>query len=51
MLAWYFHKHETLIRFRDFLAAGVLLVVPVGLIAKAARSRKPRCWSSRPAST
>ena len=34
MLAWYFHKHETLVRFRDFLAAGVLLVVPVGLIAK-----------------
>jgi rod shape determining protein RodA len=34
MLAWYFHKHETLVRFRDFLAAGVMLVVPVGLIAK-----------------
>jgi rod shape determining protein RodA len=34
MLAWYFHKHETLIRFRDFLAAGVMLVIPVGLIAK-----------------
>ncbi len=34
MLAWYFHKHETMVRFRDFLAAGVLLVVPVGLIAK-----------------
>lgn len=34
MLAWYFHKHETLVRFRDFVAAAVLLVVPVGLIAK-----------------
>ena len=34
MLAWYFHKHETMVRFRDFLAAAVLLVVPVGLIAK-----------------
>ena len=34
MLAWYFHKHETLVRFRDFLAAGVLLIIPVGLIAK-----------------
>jgi rod shape determining protein RodA len=34
MLAWYFHKHETLIRLRDFLAAGVMLVIPVGLIAK-----------------
>jgi rod shape determining protein RodA len=34
MLAWYFHKHETLVRWRDFLAAGLLLVIPVGLIAK-----------------
>ena len=34
MLAWYFHKHETRVRFRDFLAAGVMLVIPVGLIAK-----------------
>ena len=34
MLAWYFHKHETAIRFRDFVVAGLLLVVPVGLIAK-----------------
>ncbi len=34
MLAWYFHKHETMVRWRDFLAAGVLLIVPVGLIAK-----------------
>jgi rod shape determining protein RodA len=34
MLAWYFHKHETMVRWRDFLAAGVLLVIPVGLIAK-----------------
>ena len=34
MLAWYFHKHATLVRMRDFLAAGILLVVPVGLIAK-----------------
>ena len=34
MLAWYFQKRETMIRFRDFLAAGVMLVVPVGLIAK-----------------
>ena len=34
MLAWYFHKHETLIRARDFLAAAILLVIPVGLIAK-----------------
>ncbi len=34
MLAWYFHKHETMVRGRDFLAAGALLTVPVGLIAK-----------------
>jgi rod shape determining protein RodA len=34
MLAWYFHKHETMVRVRDFLAAAILLVVPVGLIAK-----------------
>ncbi|MEO8937274.1 MAG: rod shape-determining protein RodA [Burkholderiaceae bacterium] len=34
MLAWYFHKHETLIRLRDFVFAGLMLVVPVGLIAK-----------------
>lgn len=34
MLAWYFHKHETLVRVRDFLAASILLAIPVGLIAK-----------------
>jgi len=34
MLAWYFHRRETRVRFYDFIAAGVLLVVPVGLIAK-----------------
>jgi rod shape determining protein RodA len=34
MLAWYFHKHETMVRARDFLAAGLLLAIPVGLIAK-----------------
>ena len=34
MLAWYFHKHATLVRVRDFIAAAVLLAVPVGLIAK-----------------
>ncbi len=34
MLAWYFQKHETQVRFRDFLAAGIMLVIPVGLIAK-----------------
>jgi len=34
MLAWYFHKHETLVRTRDFFAAGLLLLIPVGLIAR-----------------
>ena len=34
MLAWYFHKHETAVRWRDFVVAGLLLIVPVGLIAK-----------------
>lgn len=34
MLAWYFHKHETLVRTRDFFAAGILLAIPVGLIAR-----------------
>ena len=34
MLAWYFHRYETLIRWWHFIAAGVMLVVPVALIAK-----------------
>ncbi len=33
-LAWYFHKHETMLRWRDFVVAAVLLAIPVGLIAK-----------------
>jgi rod shape determining protein RodA len=34
MLAWYFHKHETSLRLRDFAIAALLLVVPLGLIAR-----------------
>ena len=34
MLAWWFQKREGQLRPRDFLAAGLLLVVPVGLIMK-----------------
>ena len=34
MLAWFFQKREGLIQWREFLAAGILLAVPVGLIAK-----------------
>ncbi len=34
MLAWYFQRREGSLKVRDFLAAGMLLLVPVGLIAK-----------------
>jgi rod shape determining protein RodA len=34
MLAWYFHKNESQLRLRDFALAGVLLAVPVLLIAR-----------------
>ena len=34
MLAWYFHKHETTLRLRDFAVASLLLIVPLGLITR-----------------
>src|SRR5262245_27027151 len=34
MLAWYFHKNEAALRLRDFAIAALLMMVPVGLIAK-----------------
>lgn len=34
MLAWYFARHEAMVRVRDFVVAILLLVAPVGLIAK-----------------
>ncbi|HEX8964414.1 MAG TPA: FtsW/RodA/SpoVE family cell cycle protein, partial [Rhodocyclaceae bacterium] len=34
MLAWYFQKHEALLRLRDYAVATVLLLVPVALIAR-----------------
>jgi rod shape determining protein RodA len=34
MLAWFFQKREGMIRWREFLIAGLLLLGPVGLIAK-----------------
>ncbi|MBC7502936.1 MAG: rod shape-determining protein RodA, partial [Herminiimonas sp.] len=34
MLAWFFQKREGMVRWQEFLVAGLLLVVPVGLIAK-----------------
>jgi rod shape determining protein RodA len=34
MLAWYFARHEGMVRLRDFIVAIFLLAVPLGLIAK-----------------
>jgi rod shape determining protein RodA len=34
MLAWYFHKYETALKFRHFVGAGLLLIIPFVLIAK-----------------
>jgi rod shape determining protein RodA len=34
MLAWYFNRHEAVLKLRDYLVAAVLLLVPVLLIAK-----------------
>ncbi len=34
MLAWYLHKHEAMLRVRDFVVATVLLLIPVGLVLK-----------------
>jgi len=34
MLAWYFHKYEAAMKLRHFAVAGLLLLVPFGLIAK-----------------
>ena len=34
MLAWYFQKREGVIHWYDYLAAALLLLIPVGLIAK-----------------
>ena len=33
-LAWFFHRHEEGVRLRDFVIAGVMLAIPVGLIAR-----------------
>jgi rod shape determining protein RodA len=34
VLAWYFHRREEALRLRDFALAAVVLIVPVGLIAR-----------------
>jgi rod shape determining protein RodA len=34
MLAWYFHRHEAMLRLKDYGVAALLLIVPVALVAK-----------------
>ncbi|MEN3110652.1 rod shape-determining protein RodA [Uliginosibacterium paludis] len=34
MLAWYFQKREGMLKMRDFIVAGLLLALPLGLILK-----------------
>jgi rod shape determining protein RodA len=34
MLTWYFHKHEATLRLRDFAIAALLVIVPLGLVAR-----------------
>ncbi|MDR0576857.1 MAG: rod shape-determining protein RodA [Candidatus Accumulibacter sp.] len=34
MLAWYFHKHEAMLKIRHYAIAGLLLAVPFALIAE-----------------
>ncbi|MCX7175675.1 MAG: rod shape-determining protein RodA [Proteobacteria bacterium] len=34
MLAWYFQRHETFLRLREYVVAAILLLAPVALIAR-----------------
>jgi rod shape determining protein RodA len=34
MLAWYFQKHEAMLRLRDYVVAALILLLPVALIAR-----------------
>jgi rod shape determining protein RodA len=34
MLAWYFQKHESMLRYREYALATLLLLIPVALIAR-----------------
>jgi len=34
MLAWYFQKHEAMLRFKDYIVATVILLIPVALIVR-----------------
>ena len=50
MLAWFFHRKESGLKLRDFALAAILMVVPVGLIARqpdlgtAALVAAAGCW-------
>jgi rod shape determining protein RodA len=50
MLAWYFQKHEAMLRARDWVVAALILLLPVALIARS-RTWARRSWSSPPASS
>ncbi|HET7773215.1 MAG TPA: rod shape-determining protein RodA [Burkholderiaceae bacterium] len=34
MMAWYFNKYESMLKFKDFIVAGIILLIPFGLILK-----------------
>ncbi|KPF69854.1 rod shape-determining protein RodA [beta proteobacterium AAP99] len=34
MMAWYFNKYESMLKFKDFIIAGVILLIPFALILK-----------------
>jgi rod shape determining protein RodA len=34
MMAWYFNKYESMLKFKDFIVAGIILLVPFALILK-----------------
>jgi len=34
MLAWFFHRYEATLKLREFIASGIILLVPVALIAR-----------------
>ncbi len=34
MLAWYFQKHESLLRYREYAVATLILLIPIALIAR-----------------
>ncbi|MFC3148745.1 rod shape-determining protein RodA [Piscinibacterium candidicorallinum] len=34
MMAWYFNKYESMLKFKDFIVAGIILLIPFALILK-----------------